>query len=96
MTDSRSPSTKPKFPLGRCVTTPAVRDAVPPEELRACFSRHQAGDWGDIEASDARANEDALKHGDRILSAFVTTGGRVYLITEADRSSTCALFPSEY
>ena len=32
----------------------------------------------------------------RLLSSYTIAGERVWIITEADRSSTCLLFPSEY
>lgn len=63
-----------------------------------CLARHWAGDWGELDAEDKQANEDALKHGTRLLSAYThePTGEKVWLITEADRKSTTFLFPSEY
>jgi hypothetical protein len=55
------------------------------------------GDWGDLDECDKQANEDALTNGDRILSHYKLDGGRrIYIITEADRSSTCILLPQEY
>jgi GTP-binding protein len=42
-------------------------------------------------------NEEALEEGLRILSCYRVDGGwRIYIITEADRSSTCILLPEEY
>ena len=44
-----------------------------------------------------QANEEALNVGTRILSCYQVGGGRrIYIITEADRSSTCILRPEEY
>jgi len=35
--------------------------------------------------------------GDRLLSAYrLRDGSKVWIITEADRSSTCILLPEEY
>jgi len=34
--------------------------------------------------------------GERILAAYETCKGRIWLITDAYRSSTTILFPSEY
>ena len=43
------------------------------------------------------ANELALRQGMRILSAYVlSTGDRIWIITEADRSVTTLLTPEEY
>ena len=47
-------------------------------------------------AEDAAANDWALANGARLVSVYETTGGKVWLITEADRSATTALLPSEY
>ncbi len=62
-----------------------------------CFlSRHASGDWGDLDAHDRRENERALKNGWRLLSSYPVGEGRVWVITEADRSYTTLLLPSEY
>ena len=87
-----------KFELGQVVATPgaleALRDAgrTPVEFL----SRHVRGDWGELCDEDNRANEDALRNGSRILSAYSLDEVRIWVITEADRSSTCVLLPEEY
>ncbi len=45
---------------------------------------------------DARANDHALAADDRVLSVYETAGGRLWILTEADRSSTTVLRPSDY
>ena len=46
---------------------------------------------------DRRANDDAIAQGARILSAYhLDTGVKIWIITGADRSSTCILLPEEY
>jgi len=91
--------TKPLFQLGQCVATPGALEALqaagqsPAEFLR----HHVAGDWSDLCDEDRQANEDALQCGARILSAYKTNlGAKLWVITEADRSSTCILLPDEY
>ncbi len=87
-----------RFELGRVVATPGALDAMeeagtePSELLR----RHLSGDWGEVPKEDARENELSLKHGFRVLSSYPVGGRKVWIITEADRSSTCLLLPSEY
>lgn len=86
------------FELGRIVATPGAlalcQEAhVSPSSLVA---RHAAGDWGELDTHDRRENQRALKDGARILSSYQTSQGRVWIITEADRSSTCLLLPEEY
>jgi hypothetical protein len=92
--------TAPLFSLGRVVATRAALALLAgagenPTELLA---RHQKGDWGIVPPADAKENDFSVKHGLRILSGYVVgrAGERVWIITEADRSSTCILLPGEY
>ena len=56
-----------------------------------------SGEWGDVDAHDIKENELSLQHGFRLLSAYRTGAGeKLWVITEADRSSTCILLPEEY
>jgi hypothetical protein len=87
------------FPLGQLVTTPAALDAlarakdVPAPYVR----RHQTGDWGNLEPRDLAANERAVHEGDRITSAYLLANGTpIWIITEADRSITTILLPTNY
>ena len=90
----------PLFPLGQLVATPGalalLADArTNPAELLA---RHQAGDWGEVPPEDGRENELSVLRGFRIISSYqVGAGGEsLWIITEADRSSTCILLPEDY
>ena len=61
------------------------------------LARHVAGDWGDVPDEDAAENELSVREGFRVLSSYATAAGvRLWVITEADRSSTCLLLPEEY
>jgi hypothetical protein len=60
------------------------------------LARHAAGDWGDLCAFDRRQNEIALRDGYRVLSSYEVPAGRIWIITEADRSVTTILLPEEY
>lgn len=89
----------PRFPMGQMVMTSGVKDTlaqnddVPFLYLR----RHEHGDWGDLDKDDLHANEDALRHGSRLLSAYhLKDGTKIWIITEADRSVTTVLLPEEY
>lgn len=63
----------------------------------ALVARHWAGDWGEISPEDRGLNEDALRDGARLLSVYhLQGGGRVWIITEADRHATTLLLPQEY
>lgn len=84
----------PRFPLGRLLATPGVLGRG--VELLPLIKRHVRGDWGDLSEEDRAANEQALVDGSRILSAYVLPQGRVWIITESDRSATTLLLPEEY
>jgi hypothetical protein len=89
----------PKFPLGRIVATPAALKALEDSGQTPDFflDRHVQGNWGEVDDGDKRLNGDALVNGDRLLSAYRTLRNvRIWVITEADRSSTCILLPEEY
>lgn len=60
------------------------------------LARHAAGDWGELCGFDRRENERSLRHGYRVLSSYEVGEGRVWVITEADRSVTTVLLPEEY
>jgi hypothetical protein len=86
-----------KFPLGNLVATPGALEAIPELEIQEALNRHASGDWGNLDASDKRANELALLKGTRLLSAYETKQNiRFWIITEWDRSVTTILLPQEY
>lgn len=85
---------RPRFPLGKLVATPGARDLG--LDFRPYLARHVAGDWGDVSEEDAAENEFSVSRPLRILSAYNTPAGRIWVITEADRSLTTVLLPSEY
>ena len=58
--------------------------------------RHAGGDWGDLTHVDVEANVTAVRHALRIFSSYKFPAGKVWVITEADRSSTCVLLPTDY
>lgn len=87
-----------RFPLGRLVATPGALALLTSagENPAALLDRHQTGDWGDVLPEDARENELSVREGFRVMSSYKVSGKRVWIITEADRSSTCILLPEEY
>jgi hypothetical protein len=87
------------FALGDLVATPEALAALErsEQEPETFLTLHEQGDWGEISAEDKAANTLALITGERILSAYRTAlGEHLWIITEADRSSTCILLPDEY
>jgi hypothetical protein len=86
------------FELGRLLATPGALSALADVGLTPIdlLTRHRSGDWGDLGSDDKRANDYAVKNGERILSAYQIGGHRFYVITEWDRSVTTVLLAEEY
>ena len=72
---------------------------VTPESL---LDQHYHGEWGDTHPDDAAENDEAIRNGSRILSAYsLLTGVRVWVLTEKTapdgiRTVTTVLLPGEY
>ncbi len=89
----------PKFALGRLLITGSAVKALGESEQSPIdfLCRHVRGDFGNLCPEDKQLNDQALVNGGRILSSYKTLkGAQIWIITEADRSSTTLLLPSEY
>jgi hypothetical protein len=99
MSNQNGESAHPKFELGQVVATPDAINAMErsgqsPAEF---LSRHQRCDWGEVCQEDGTLNDEALKDGSRLFSVYCTSQNEcLWVITEADRSSTCILLPENY
>lgn len=92
-------STITRFALGQTFITPGAEEAlqIAGQTATEFLRRHMSGDWGDLSDEDVKENEFSLKEGLRLLSAYQTgKGQKLWIITEADRSATTILLPSEY
>jgi hypothetical protein len=94
-TDTKS---APLFETGKFHATPnalrflgALKQSVVPY-----FDHHTRGDWSEMDHEDQKANQDAIQSGHRIFSSFKAGDGTIWIITEADRSTTTVLLPSDY
>jgi len=96
-----------RFPLGRVFATCGVLALfpAPSQYLADCLDRHRSGDWGCVSKEDAATNEEAVREGFRILSAYPINpvkpskgfgANTLWIITEADRSVTTLLLPEDY
>ena len=85
-----------RFPLGRIVITANAQALLDPDAVQDGLRRHAAGDWGDLDSEDIRSNEEALKRGGRLFSAYGRGDRRFWIITECDRSATTVLLPEDY
>ena len=96
------------FETGPVVTTPGIREIMGrgPEArdaIRRCLDRHIRGDWGELCEDDRQLNQDSLDEEkekgftyDNLFSSYETDFGKIYIITECDRSVTTILTPEEY
>lgn len=105
--DPHQPNTRPGpvgaaralFPLGMAGITPGAQQLLNSlaQSPLALLRRHQCGDWAHFDEHDQEANRLAVQEGGRVFSTFsVNESRKVYVITEADRSSTTILLPEEY
>ena len=88
-----------RFTLGQTFITPGAEEALQIAGQTAIefLRRHMSCDWGELSHDDVSENELSLKEGFRLLSNYRTgKGQQLWVITEADRSSTTILLPSEY
>ena len=88
-----------RFPLGQILLTPGAIETLSesgqmPHEF---LSRHARLEQGELSGEDHRENLYSVDKRLRIFSAFKTAQGvKLWVITEADRSATTILLPSEY
>lgn len=93
-----------KFAMGKLLATPGALKALEEagETALSLLGRHLRGDWGIVGSDDAKLNDEALKDGTRLLSAYrLKTGVKVWIITETadengSRAATTILLPEEY
>lgn len=87
------------FPPGQTLATPGALETLETLgiEPSALLDRHLSCDWSDMDAEDQKSNREALKNGSRVFSSYrLGDGVKIWVITEADRSCTTILLPSEY
>jgi hypothetical protein len=88
------------FKLGQVVATPGAVRAIEENGIEAwsLLSRHANGDWGYVPEEDRLENQRSVEEGYRVMSSYAMNdrGDKLWIITQADRSSTCLLLPEEY
>ncbi|MHB8974093.1 MAG: hypothetical protein ACYC3X_26205 [Pirellulaceae bacterium] len=93
-----------KFEPGRVLATPAALQMIASagHSPLQFVNRHTSGDWGELSPEDYAHNDEALRSGSRIVSAYIIAGGqRIWIITEAadefgHRPASTILLPEEY
>lgn len=86
------------FKPGSLLATPAAINYLTEHDvsLIELIDQHINGDWGDLCSSDKKLNDQAVRNGSRIVSAYTVAGEKLYVITEWDRSITKVLLASDY
>jgi hypothetical protein len=97
--DTKHTNTEPLFSLGHLGMSPGALTALLALSLdpNVFIKRHVTGDWSEMEAEDQEVNRRALSVRSRVFSAYTFGANKkLWVITEADRSSTMILLPGEY
>ncbi len=86
------------FSLGQIVATPGALELLQKHNMTPMqvLEKHVTGFFGDLCDEDKEANNEAIWNEERILSSYKIGDEKLWLITEADRSSTTILLSSEY
>ena len=99
-TTTTANTTQPvSFPLGQLLLTQGAIEALEEagQSAQEFTSRHARLEQGELSAEDFRENLFSVSSPLRIFSAFKTANGvKIWVISEADRSATTMLLPSEY
>jgi hypothetical protein len=93
-----SADAEPLFSLGRGVSKPGALDLLDRAGISATayLTRHQTRNFGTLSPPDLHENHVAITYGQQIFSAYDIGHERLWVIKEADRSSTTLSLPSEY
>ena len=68
-------------------------------EIGMYINRFVKDDWGDLCEDDKELNRAALKDGGRVLAAYTSSKGKIYIITDDTKANpqvTTVLYASEY
>jgi hypothetical protein len=99
------PHRRVSLELGRIVATLDVIAVCPHERILSCVKRHGRGDWGCVSRGEWSRNDEARRHGSRVVSAYpidtrhhtTADGWNTFLIvTDADRKLTIVMLPREF
>ena len=95
---------KARFGLGQVVATPGALEALRRNKSTGLeyLQHHASGDWGVLCKEDKQVNDDAVRTGARIMSAyFLADETKLWIVTEAAddhgrRAATTFLLPDDY
>lgn len=87
---------------GQMVMTRGIADTIAENEQFAKQITYFLGlylqqDWGEVSEDDKEMNDLNVQSGiGSLMGSYETCEGRIWIMTEHDRSVTTVLFPSEY
>ena len=96
---------KERFQAGRVVVTVGALAVTTAEQRDTYLSAHLRGDWGAVDAEQRELNEDSLKHGQSVLSAYPINPAKpcegfgdntLWIKTHGTRSVTTIMLPDEH
>ncbi len=95
------------FNMGKVVVTRRISEYMKENEKFAaevylCLQRYAVKDWGNLDANDKQANDNALNYPEDLylLAAYQTCKGKIWIITnriseKAGDNATTVCFPDE-
>ena len=87
------------FELGAVEISPAAAAALKGNDLTSdhLLSRHQQGDWGDLDELRRKKNDDWMQSGAQLNSRYILSDDAELLVSTAgDRTSTCIYLESDH
>lgn len=75
------------------------RDAEFGFEVADAIHKFTVNDWGCLCRDDCDVNKEALKHGGRVMGAYHTKLGKIWIINDdalAEEMTITVLYPNEY
>lgn len=91
----------PKFNLGKVVQTQKMFEARKKtqfnKEVERCLERYCQANFSNMSQEDIELNNLAILYNTgRIIGVYDTNFGKIYIVTESDRSRTTIAFADEY
>lgn len=86
----------PSLRVGRAFASRRALTQVSHGSIMLALKRHERADWGEVDPSTWKANDEALWEGREVVSAYEDERNiRFQVITESDRSKTRILLDGE-
>lgn len=89
-------SRKSPFTLGQITVTQAISELLSPVQIYHLIEQQLSYDWGNTCQSDWLLNDNAINEHGRVISLHSVDNEDIFIITEADRSTTTIMFAYEY